>query len=194
MSMPEILIIVFGLLVGSFLNVCIHRIPREQSIVSPPSACPGCGTKIKPWDNIPLISYFILLRGKCRSCSAPNFAPLSAGRGSKCRSLLLHVCAVRFRLAPAVADAVRFGHVDHHLYRYRLPDHSGCHHPARHADRRSCRCIPAAGPVPDLPHVGRHRSVRDRRHRQLAHRPGHGIRSLLPDRRCSAKAAWVAAT
>jgi len=71
MSMPEILIIVFGLLVGSFLNVCIHRIPREQSIVSPPSACPGCGTKIKPWDNIPLISYFILLRGKCRSCAAP---------------------------------------------------------------------------------------------------------------------------
>jgi leader peptidase (prepilin peptidase)/N-methyltransferase len=71
MSMPEILIIVFGLVVGSFLNVCIHRLPREQSIVSPPSACPACGTKIKPWDNIPLISYFILLRGKCRSCGAP---------------------------------------------------------------------------------------------------------------------------
>lgn len=69
--MPEILIIVFGLLVGSFLNVCIHRIPREQSIVSPPSACPGCGTGIKPWDNIPIISYFILLRGKCRSCGSP---------------------------------------------------------------------------------------------------------------------------
>jgi leader peptidase (prepilin peptidase)/N-methyltransferase len=71
MIMTEILIIVFGLLVGSFLNVCIHRIPREQSIVSPPSACPGCGTGIKPWDNIPLISYFILLRGKCRTCRTP---------------------------------------------------------------------------------------------------------------------------
>ncbi|HMK43335.1 MAG TPA: prepilin peptidase [Dissulfurispiraceae bacterium] len=66
--MPEIFITIFGLVVGSFLNVCIHRIPREQSIVSPPSACPGCGTPIKPWDNIPLISYFLLLRGNCRSC------------------------------------------------------------------------------------------------------------------------------
>lgn len=71
MNMPEILIIVFGLLVGSFLNVCIHRIPREQSIVTPPSACPGCGTRIRPWDNIPLISYFLLLRGKCRTCASP---------------------------------------------------------------------------------------------------------------------------
>ncbi len=71
MTMPEALIIVFGLIVGSFLNVCIYRIPREQSIVSPPSACPGCGTRIRPWDNIPLISYFILLRGKCRSCRTP---------------------------------------------------------------------------------------------------------------------------
>ncbi len=71
MTIPEALIIVFGLIVGSFLNVCIHRIPREQSIVSPPSACPGCGACIRPWDNIPLISYFILLRGKCRSCRTP---------------------------------------------------------------------------------------------------------------------------
>ncbi|KAF0185560.1 MAG: leader peptidase (prepilin peptidase) / N-methyltransferase [Nitrospirae bacterium] len=71
MIMPEVIIIVFGLLVGSFLNVCIHRIPREQSIVSPPSACPGCGSRIRPWDNIPLISYFILLRGKCRACESP---------------------------------------------------------------------------------------------------------------------------
>lgn len=71
MILPEVIIVVFGLIVGSFLNVCIHRIPREQSIVSPPSACPGCGAGIKPWDNIPLVSYFILLRGKCRSCKTP---------------------------------------------------------------------------------------------------------------------------
>jgi leader peptidase (prepilin peptidase)/N-methyltransferase len=68
MNTVEILVIVFGLIIGSFLNVCIHRIPRQQSIVFPPSACPGCGTAIRAWDNIPLISYLFLLRGKCRTC------------------------------------------------------------------------------------------------------------------------------
>jgi leader peptidase (prepilin peptidase)/N-methyltransferase len=56
--------------VGSFLNVCIWRLPREESIVRPSSKCPKCGTSIKPWDNIPVISY-ILLRGKCRACGEP---------------------------------------------------------------------------------------------------------------------------
>jgi len=59
----------FGLFIGSFLNVCIHRIPRGESIVFPPSKCPGCGTGIKPWDNIPVLSYLIL-RGRCRGCGA----------------------------------------------------------------------------------------------------------------------------
>ncbi len=62
--------LVFGLLVGSFLNVCIVRLPRGRSIVSPPSHCPRCREKIKFYDNIPLIS-FLLLRGKCRSCGEP---------------------------------------------------------------------------------------------------------------------------
>lgn len=56
-----------GLFIGSFLNVCIHRIPREESIVFPSSRCPKCLEKIKPWDNIPVLSY-LLLRGKCRHC------------------------------------------------------------------------------------------------------------------------------
>lgn len=60
---------VFGCLVGSFLNVVIHRVPNEQSIVFPNSACPKCGTPIKPYDNIPVISW-LLLGGKCRSCKA----------------------------------------------------------------------------------------------------------------------------
>ncbi|HMK56775.1 MAG TPA: prepilin peptidase [Dissulfurispiraceae bacterium] len=60
--------LVFGLVIGSFLNVCIYRLPRELSIVNPPSSCPNCKTPIKPWDNIPVISY-ILLAGKCRKCS-----------------------------------------------------------------------------------------------------------------------------
>ena len=58
---------VFGLIFGSFLNVCIYRIPRNQSIAWPPSACPHCKKPIKWYDNIPLISYLILW-GKCRHC------------------------------------------------------------------------------------------------------------------------------
>ncbi|GAB4390270.1 MAG: A24 family peptidase [Thermodesulfovibrionales bacterium] len=58
-----------GLVVGSFLNVCIWRIPRKQSIISPSSRCPSCGTPIAPWDNVPVLSY-IALRGKCRHCGA----------------------------------------------------------------------------------------------------------------------------
>jgi leader peptidase (prepilin peptidase)/N-methyltransferase len=60
----------FGAILGSFLNVVIHRLPRKESIVFPPSACPACKTPIKPWDNIPVISW-LLLRGRCRSCRAP---------------------------------------------------------------------------------------------------------------------------
>jgi leader peptidase (prepilin peptidase)/N-methyltransferase len=56
-----------GLIVGSFANVCIHRLPRGGSVVSPPSRCPTCGALIRPWDNIPVLSYLIL-RGRCRSC------------------------------------------------------------------------------------------------------------------------------
>ena len=59
-----------GAIVGSFLNVVIHRYPREESIVFPPSKCPDCGTPIKPWDNVPLLGYLWLL-GRCRACRAP---------------------------------------------------------------------------------------------------------------------------
>jgi leader peptidase (prepilin peptidase)/N-methyltransferase len=57
----------FGLIVGSFANVCIHRIPLGEAIGSPPSRCPGCRRPIRPWDNIPVLS-FLVLRGRCRSC------------------------------------------------------------------------------------------------------------------------------
>ena len=60
----------FGLALGSFMNVCIYRIPLKKSIVSPPSSCPNCGERIRFYDNIPLISYLLLL-GKCRHCSNP---------------------------------------------------------------------------------------------------------------------------
>lgn len=60
----------FGLVVGSFLNVVIHRLPKEESLVAPRSRCPECHAPIRPWDNIPLVS-FVLLRGRCRACKHP---------------------------------------------------------------------------------------------------------------------------
>jgi len=60
----------FGAIIGSFLNVVIHRVPREESIVFPHSRCPSCGNVIAFYDNIPVASYLVLL-GKCRSCRAP---------------------------------------------------------------------------------------------------------------------------
>ena len=60
-------IFVIGLVIGSFSNVCIYRIPRKESLIRPGSHCPQCNTSIKYYDNIPLISYFVL-KGKCRNC------------------------------------------------------------------------------------------------------------------------------
>ena len=69
--MPIVLLLgVFGLMLGSFLNVCIARIPEGLSIVSPPSRCPACLTPIRWYDNIPVLSY-VLLRGRCRACRMP---------------------------------------------------------------------------------------------------------------------------
>jgi leader peptidase (prepilin peptidase)/N-methyltransferase len=64
-----IIAFIFGSVVGSFLNVCIFRMPRRLSIILPSSRCPSCNTPIKPWDNIPIVSY-IFLGGKCRFCKA----------------------------------------------------------------------------------------------------------------------------
>jgi leader peptidase (prepilin peptidase) / N-methyltransferase len=57
----------FGALIGSFLNVVAHRLPRSESLVSPGSHCPGCGDSVRPYDNIPVLSW-LFLRGRCRSC------------------------------------------------------------------------------------------------------------------------------
>ena len=70
MLLTYIFIFVIGAAVGSFLNVCIHRLPAEQSIVSPSSNCPQCRIPIKIYDNIPILS-FLLLRGRCRGCGTP---------------------------------------------------------------------------------------------------------------------------
>jgi leader peptidase (prepilin peptidase) / N-methyltransferase len=72
-GLPEIIAYVFigaiGAAIGSFLNVVIHRVPREQSVVRPNSACPHCGKPIRSYDNIPILSW-LLLAGKCRNCGS----------------------------------------------------------------------------------------------------------------------------
>ncbi len=70
MILFAVIVGLFGLIIGSFLNVVIYRVPNKISIVTPPSACPHCHAEIKPYDNIPLVSW-LLLRGKCRNCKAP---------------------------------------------------------------------------------------------------------------------------
>lgn len=72
-----------GLAVGSFLNVVIWRVPRGESVVHPPSACPRCGRAIRPYDNVPVVSWLVL-RGRCRDCGEPiavRYPLVEAGTG-----------------------------------------------------------------------------------------------------------------
>jgi leader peptidase (prepilin peptidase)/N-methyltransferase len=65
--MPVAFAALGGLIVGSFLNVVAYRLPRRESLVTPGSRCPGCGTAIKPYDNLPVVGW-LMLRGRCRAC------------------------------------------------------------------------------------------------------------------------------
>jgi leader peptidase (prepilin peptidase)/N-methyltransferase len=79
-TLTIVFVALFGLIFGSFLNVVIHRLPRDMSLTRPPSSCPRCGARIKPYDNIPVLSY-LLLRGKCRSCGrriSPEYPAVEA--------------------------------------------------------------------------------------------------------------------
>ncbi len=69
-SMLTVVSVIFGGMIGSFLNVCICRLPKEESIVWPGSHCPHCQKPIQFYDNIPVLSYF-LLKGRCRYCKGP---------------------------------------------------------------------------------------------------------------------------
>ena len=85
----------FGLAVGSFLNVCIHRIPLRRSIVFPPSSCPHCKERIRFYDNLPVISYLLLL-GRCRHCRqpiSPQYPLVEASTGVFSLALFLKVGA-----------------------------------------------------------------------------------------------------
>ncbi len=96
-SIEVLIAFLFGLAVGSFLNVCIHRIPLGKSIVGPPSSCPQCGQRIKPYDNIPLVSY-IVLSGKCRYCG--TFIPLHYPVVEAVTGLLSAALLMKFNLSP----------------------------------------------------------------------------------------------
>ena len=90
-----------GLLLGSFLNVCIARLPRHQSIVWPGSHCPRCAAPIRPWDNLPLVSY-ALLRGRCRDCHQP--IPFRYPLIEAALAVLFLAAAARFADPTSLAD------------------------------------------------------------------------------------------
>jgi len=101
-----ITIFVFGLLFGSFLNVCIHRLPRHLSVVHPGSACPKCNTPIRFYDNVPVLSWLVL-RGRCRHCKAAI-----SGRYIAVEVLtasLFVACYARFGLTVATVKYCVFG-------------------------------------------------------------------------------------
>ena len=88
-----------GLAVGSFLNVVVWRVPRGESVVRPPSACPACGAPVRPADNVPVLSW-LRLRGRCRDCSAPispRYPLVEVGTAA-----LFVVMALRFGLDPVL--------------------------------------------------------------------------------------------
>lgn len=98
-------VFLFGLVIGSFLNVCILRIPERKSVVLPASACPKCGAAIRPYDNIPVISY-LLLRGKCRECKtriSPMYPLVELLSG-----ILFFACYRGFGLTPEAAKWAAF--------------------------------------------------------------------------------------
>jgi leader peptidase (prepilin peptidase) / N-methyltransferase len=86
-----------GAMFGSFLNVVAYRLPRHQSLVAPASRCPKCGTPIKPYDNVPIVSW-LLLRGRCRSCAAaisPRYPLVEALTAALCvGAVLTHESAI----------------------------------------------------------------------------------------------------
>jgi leader peptidase (prepilin peptidase)/N-methyltransferase len=107
---------ILGLLVGSFLNVVVYRLPRGESVVTPRSRCPGCGTPVRSRDNVPVLSW-LLLRGRCRDCGEPIaarypaiealtgivFATVAAILGAE-RELVLYLPFAALLIAVAAID------------------------------------------------------------------------------------------
>jgi leader peptidase (prepilin peptidase) / N-methyltransferase len=98
-------VFLLGLVIGSFLNVCIVRIPERKSVVGPSSACPKCGAPIRAYDNIPVLSY-LFLRGKCRKCKA-QISPLYPAV-ELLTALLFFGCYLEFGLTPETVKWAAF--------------------------------------------------------------------------------------
>jgi leader peptidase (prepilin peptidase)/N-methyltransferase len=102
-SPPLVALLGFGLLIGSFLNVVIHRVPLGQSLLRPGSACPSCGQPVRVYDNIPVVSWLVL-RGRCRDCDASiswRYPAVEAATG-----LLFVAAGLRFGWTPYLASAL----------------------------------------------------------------------------------------
>lgn len=103
--MTIIFAFIAGTVIGSFLNVCVHRLPREESIIRPRSRCPACQAQIRAIDNIPLVS-FALLRGRCRACGNPiswRYPLVEALAGT-----LFAMTVARFGVTPRAALLLAF--------------------------------------------------------------------------------------
>ncbi len=137
---------VLGAIMGSFLNVVAYRLPRHESLITPASHCPGCGTPVKPYDNIPVLSW-LLLRGHCRSLRHPDLRPLPAGRGADRRALCRRGPRTRLgrgdRAEHRPDPAGRAGRAD----RPRAPDHPQRDHAARLPSWPSCSDWPSTPPA-----------------------------------------------
>jgi leader peptidase (prepilin peptidase)/N-methyltransferase len=101
MLLPDLFFILFGLVIGSFLNVCIVRLPRNESVVFPSSRCPNCGNAVKPYDNIPVVSY-LLLGGKCRSCKSAISWQYPMVEGLTALTFWVTFCLLGFQLKTLV--------------------------------------------------------------------------------------------
>lgn len=97
--------LIFGMVVGSFLNVCIYRMPKNESVVFPPSHCQNCNYQIRWYDNIPLLSYLVL-RGKCRGCATP--ISLQYPLVELLNGVLTFLLFLRFGLTPVFAALFLF--------------------------------------------------------------------------------------
>lgn len=105
-----VLAAVLGLAIGSFLNVVIHRVPAGLSIVSPASACPRCGSAIRPFDNVPVVSW-IVLRGRCRDCSSPisaRYPLVELATGILLAVVAAWTCARGAGAAPGARSTIAF--------------------------------------------------------------------------------------
>jgi leader peptidase (prepilin peptidase)/N-methyltransferase len=119
-----LLLFVFGCCIGSFLNVCIYRLPLDRSIVAPRSSCPKCQTPIRALDNIPLLSY-VWLRGRCRKCKASiswRYPLVEASTGALAVALFfsfgLSVQSLMYFSLAAALIVITFIDLDHRI----IPD------------------------------------------------------------------------